>query len=89
VLIILQSANIPGKVQYAFDAWQADNIGAYFLAAGFATGSVIEFNGGHWKKGTVMLGFVCLQNARNGKRLGQALFQIVARLGFTNTVSFR
>jgi hypothetical protein len=54
-----------------------------------ATGSFIEFSGGHWKKRTVMLGFVCLQNAGNGKLLGQALFPIVARLGFTNEVSFR
>jgi hypothetical protein len=78
-------ANVPGEVQCAFDALQADNLNAYFVA----TGSFIEFSGGHCKKCTVMLGFVCLQNARNGKRLGQALFQIVARLGFTNTVSFR
>ncbi|KAJ7928172.1 hypothetical protein B0H13DRAFT_1007176 [Mycena leptocephala] len=35
------------------------------------------------QKRTVMLGFVYLQNARNGKRLGQALFQIVARFSFT------
>jgi hypothetical protein len=35
------------------------------------------------QKRTVVLGFVYLQNARNGKRLGQALFQIVSRLGFT------
>jgi hypothetical protein len=54
-----------------------------------AAGSFIEFSGSHWKKRTVMLGFVCLQNARNGKRLGKALFQTVARLGFANKVSFR
>jgi hypothetical protein len=46
---------------------------------------------GRNKKRTVMLGFVCLQNARNcnGKLLGQALFQIVSLWGFTNKVSFR
>jgi hypothetical protein len=84
--LILQSPNVPREVQCAVDAQQADDLDAYFVA----TGSLIEFSGGHWKKRTVMVGFVCLQNARTGKRLGQALFQIVARLGLTNKIfSFR
>jgi hypothetical protein len=78
-------ANVPGEVQCAFDALQADNLDAYFVA----TESFIEFSGGHWKKHTVMLGFVCLQNACNGKQLGKVVFQIVARLDFTNKVSSR
>jgi hypothetical protein len=75
---------VPGEIQLAADAWQADNLDAYFAA----TGSFIETTDGVWKKKTVLLGFVRLQNAHNGKRLGQALFRIVARLGFLNKVRF-
>ncbi|KAF8210002.1 hypothetical protein K438DRAFT_1960233 [Mycena galopus ATCC 62051] len=79
---LLNSSNFPGEVHIACDAWQADNLDAYFVA----TGSFTEVTGGVWRKRTVMLGFGRLQNARNGKRLGQSLFIIVARLGFTHKV---
>ncbi|KAJ7926843.1 hypothetical protein B0H13DRAFT_2653724 [Mycena leptocephala] len=46
-------ANVPGEIQRAFDAWQADNLDAYFVA----TGSFIKFSDGRWKKRTVTLGF--------------------------------
>lgn len=79
-----QGANVPGQVQVSCDAWQADNLDAYFVA----TGSFIDVSGGQWKKHTVVLGFVRLQNAHNGKRLGQALYRIVDRLGIEHKVLF-
>ncbi|KAJ6579260.1 hypothetical protein DFH09DRAFT_913347 [Mycena vulgaris] len=82
--IIAQSANVPGQVELSCDAWQVDNMDAYFVS----TGSFIEIIKAMWRKRTAILGFVRLQNAHNGKRLGQALYRIVARLGIAHKVCY-
>jgi hypothetical protein len=51
------------------------------------TGHWIEESlSGVWDMKTALLGFVQLNTAHNGRRLGQALFKIVERLEITNKV---
>jgi len=42
---------------------------------------------GVWKVESALLGFTRLNNAHNGKRLGQALFKIVKRVRITHKVN--
>ncbi|KAF8234651.1 hypothetical protein L208DRAFT_1260710, partial [Tricholoma matsutake] len=58
------------------DAWQASNSNGYLVV----TGSWIEEENGKWQVQTALLGFMQLNNAHNGTRLGQALFKIVLRV---------
>jgi hypothetical protein len=44
------------------------------------TGSWIEEEGGKWELKSALFGFVQLNNAHNGMRLGQALFKIISRI---------
>ena len=41
---------------------------------------------GAWELKTALLGFVRMNNAHNGVRLGQALYQVVKRLGVAHKV---
>jgi hypothetical protein len=51
------------------------------------TGSWVEELTPHeWKVQTALLGFTRLNNAHNGKRLGQALFKLVKRVGIAHKV---
>jgi hypothetical protein len=77
---------VKGKISLTCDAWQASNVDAYFAV----TGSWIEESNlanGRWVLQTTLLGFMQLNNAHNGVRLGQSLFQIVSRLGIAHRVS--
>lgn len=66
------------------DAWQASNSDGYFTV----TGSWIsESTSGEWKEETGLLGFVKLNNAHNGKRLGKAIYKVALRLGIAHKVS--
>jgi hypothetical protein len=65
------------------DAWQAANVDGYFAVTG------------HWlekKPGEVLtlhntlLGFVRLNGAHSGKRLGQTLFKVFDRVGAVSKV---
>lgn len=71
-----------GKISLTCDAWQASNIDAYFAV----TGSWIEEVNGRWELQTTLLGFIQLNNAHNGVRLGQALFKVVSRMGISHKV---
>jgi hypothetical protein len=81
--ILSQSDGVKGKVSLTCDAWQASNSDGYFAV----TGSWIEEEGGKWKLPTALLGFMQLNNAHNGTRLGQALFKIVCRVKIAHKVS--
>lgn len=66
------------------DAWQASNVDGYFAV----TGSWInESTPGDWEMQTALLGFVRLNNAHNGKRLGKAMYKIALRLKIAHKVS--
>jgi hypothetical protein len=65
------------------DAWQAANVDGYFAVTS------------HWlkkKPGEVLtlrntlLGFVCLNGAHSGKRLGQTLFKVFDHVGAISKV---
>ena len=65
------------------DAWQASNTDAYFAV----TGSWIQEGlPGIWEMKTVLLGFAQMNSAHNGSQLGQALYQVVERLGIMHKV---
>jgi len=71
-------------VSLTCDAWQASNTDGYFAVTGHW---IEEPQPGVWELHSALFGFVRLNNAHNGKRLGGALFKIVDRLGITHKVS--
>jgi hypothetical protein len=74
---------VTGEVSLTCDAWQANNADAYFAVTGHW---IEEPTAGIWKKCSALLGFTRLNNSHNGKRLGQALFKIVARVRIEHKV---
>lgn len=78
-----QSDRVKGLVNLTCDAWQASNTDGYFAV----TGHWIEESApGVWSSETALLGFVRLNNAHSGVRLGQALFKVVQRVGIEHKV---
>jgi hypothetical protein len=66
------------------DAWQASNSDAYFAV----TGHWIEERApGEWTIGNALLGFIQMNTAHNGMRLGQALYKVCSRLWIVAKVS--
>jgi hypothetical protein len=75
---------VKGLINLTCDAWQASNVDGYFAV----TGSWVEEGPPSiWKVQTALLGFVRLNNAHNGQRLGQALFKVVQRMGIIHKES--
>ncbi len=66
------------------DAWQAFTADGYFAVTGHW---VEEETPGIWKLQTALLGFVRMNNAHHGKRLGQALFRVAQRVGIVDKVN--
>jgi hypothetical protein len=70
-------------VSLTCDAWSASNIGSYFAV----TAHWIEIiDSKTWKLNGALIGFVLLNGAHNGQRLGQALFKVVKRVGIEKKV---
>jgi hypothetical protein len=66
-----------GEVSLTCDAWQASNADAYFAV----TGHWIEERApGEWALEQALFGFVQMNTAHNGVRLGQALYKVCNRL---------
>lgn len=82
ILTILKSDKT-GLVSLTCDAWQADNVDAYFAVTGHW---VEEVSKDVWVEQTALLGFTQLNSSHDGARLGRALFKIVKRLGFPHKV---
>lgn len=66
------------------DAWQASNTDAYFAV----TAHWIEVIDGIAVNQAALIGFVRLNYAHHGVRLGQALFKIAQRVGIISKASF-
>ena len=81
----LQGVVVKGKVSLTCDAWQALNVNGYFAV----TGSWIESTDGKWELQMALLGFIQLNSAHNGIRLGQALFKVVLWAGIAHKVRDR
>lgn len=79
----IQSDAVTGEISLTCDAWQASNADGYFAVTGHW---VEESRPGVWELHSTLIGFMRLNNAHNGKRLGGALFKIVERLGITHQV---
>lgn len=82
ILTIVQSDAVKGLVSLTCDAWQASNTDGYFAV----TGHWIEESPSSWASQSALLGFVRLNNAHNGVRLGHALYKVVARVGIESKV---
>lgn len=67
-----------GRVSETCDAYQASNVDGYFAVTAHWT----EVNdAGRWETKCALIGFVRVNNAHNGVRLGQALFKVSMRVG--------
>jgi hypothetical protein len=66
------------------DAWQASNVDGYFAV----TGSWVEEKVSTvWSIESALLGFIRLNNAHNGTRLGQALYKVAKRVDVVHKAS--
>jgi hypothetical protein len=65
------------------NAWQASNSDGYFVVTGHW---IEERTPTQWEIRSGLLGFTQLNNAHNGKRLGQALFKIIKWVGIEDKV---
>ena len=79
-----KSKVLQGEVSLTCDAWQASNTDGYFAVTGHW---IEEPHPGIWELHSAFFGFVQLNNAHNGKRLGGALFKIVDWLGIAHKAS--
>ncbi|KAG6895297.1 hypothetical protein C0992_002089, partial [Termitomyces sp. T32_za158] len=77
----LNSFTVQGVVNLTCDAWQASNVDGYFAVTGTW---IEEAKPREWETQTALLGFVRLNNAHNGRRLGKALFKVASRLGIAH-----
>ena len=73
-LIALQGPTVQGEVSLTCDAWQASNTDGYFAVT---THWIEESTPGKWELKSALIGFMQLNNAHNGERLGQALFKVI------------
>ena len=72
-----------GLVSLTCDAWQASNQDAYFAVTGHWNE---EMAPGVWEAHSALFGFTQMNSAHDDVRLGQALFNIVKRLGIVHKV---
>ena len=73
-----------GEVSLTCDAWQAGNTNAYFAVTGHWIEKRVP---GEWTIEQALLGFVQMNMAHNGARLGQALYKVCNRLHIVPKVS--
>jgi len=74
---------VSGAINVTCDRWQASNTDGYFAV----TGHWIEENiPTVWELKSALLGFTKLNNARNSKRLGGALFKVLDHVGIVHKV---
>lgn len=83
-LIFLQGPTVQGEVSLTCDAWQASNADGYFAVTAHW---IEEPTPAKWELKSALIGFTWLNNAHNGKRLGQALFKVIKRMGIEHKVS--
>lgn len=74
---------VKGRINLSCDAWQASNTDGYFAVT---AAWIEETSPRAWTLQTSLLGFIQLNNAHNGVRLGQALFKVVQRAGISHKV---
>lgn len=82
-LIRFLKSDKTGLISLTCDAWQAGNQDAYFAVTGHW---IEETSPGVWDYNGTLMGFLQMNTAHDGVRLGRALFKIVKRLGFVHKV---
>lgn len=83
VICFQDKDKVAGEISLTCDAWQAGSIDGYFAVTAHW---IEEARPGEWELQNVIIGFTRLNNAHNGRRLGQALFKIVQRIGIEHKV---
>ena len=78
-----QGPTVTGNINLTCDAWQASNMDGYFAVTGHW---VEEKTKGKWSLQSGLLGFVQMNTAHNGVRLGQALYKVCKRLSIVHRV---
>lgn len=73
-----------GDINLTCDAWQASNTDGYFATTAYW---IETAEGGGGTLQSALIGFVWLNNAHHGKRLGEVLYKIVNWLGIAGRVS--
>ena len=73
-----------GEVSLTCDVWQASNANAYFAVT---CHWIEERVPGKWTIEQAIVGFVQMNTAHNGARLGQALYKVCNRLQIVPKVS--
>ena len=82
-LTSFKSKTVTGLINLTCDAWQASNTDSYFAVTGHWIEEVKE---NEWVLQNALFGFTHMNTAHNGKRLGQALYKICARLDIVKKV---
>jgi hypothetical protein len=82
--ILFQSKYVTGSISLTCDAWQAPNTDGYFAVTSHW---IEESSPGMWMLEHALFGFMWMNTAHNGKRLGQALFKITNHLGVVHKVN--
>ena len=81
--IYCQGPAVKGEVNVTCDAWQASNTDGYFAVTGHWIEETTTTN---WELKSALLGFIRINNAHSGERLGQALFKVLQRVGIAQKV---
>ena len=86
MLLYFLTSGLKSKVVVSLtcDAWQVSNTNGYFAVTGHW---IEEPHSGTWELHSTLFGFIQLNNAHHGKRLGGTLFKIVDHLGIAHKVS--
>lgn len=83
IVFTVQGPTVKGKVNLTCDAWQASNTDGYFAVTGHW---IEEMTPNQWELKSALLGFIRVNNAHNGQRLGQVLFKVLTRVGINHKV---
>lgn len=78
-----QSKAVRGEISLTCDAWQAANADGYFAVTGHW---IEEKTPEDWVEHEALFGFIQMNTAHNGARLGQALYWTCIRLGILHKV---
>jgi hypothetical protein len=74
---------VHSMVNLTCNAWQASNVKGYFAVIGHW---IKESTPLQWELKSALLGFTKLNNAHNGKCLGQALYKVIKHVNIRHKV---
>jgi hypothetical protein len=81
----LNSDTVSGMINTTCDAWQAENVDAYFAVTGHWIEAKTDT---HWECESTLLSFTQVNNSHNGKWLSGTLFKVLDCLGIVHKVYY-